>query len=95
MINVPFKLFNFILFAAFCAYKKNRKQWFDIDVLSAQVRKKCVDLGKFPVTMNTDENLMVAVPDPDLEIGGVGGGSSRPLDKIGGAPPQIFGVSLV
>ena len=24
--------------------------------------------------MNTDENLMVAVPDPDLEIGGVGGG---------------------
>ena len=38
------------------------------------MRKKCVDLGKFPVTMNTDENLMVAVPDPDLEIGGVGGG---------------------
>ena len=24
--------------------------------------------------MNTDENLMVAVADPDLEIGGVGGG---------------------
>ena len=47
--------------------------------------------------MNTDENLMVTVPDPDLEIGGVGGGgSSRPLDKIGGAPPpQIFGLSLV
>ena len=41
--------------------------------------------------MNTDENLMVAVPDPDLEIGGVGGGgSSRPLDKIGGAPPPNF-----
>ena len=41
--------------------------------------------------MNTDENLMVAVPDPDLEIGGVGGGggSSRPLDKIGGAPPKL------
>ena len=34
---------------------------------------------------------MVAVPDPDLEIGGVGGGgSSRPLDKIGGAPPPNF-----
>ena len=40
--------------------------------------------------MNTDENLMVAVPDPDLEIGGVGGGgSSRPLDKIGGAHPKL------
>ena len=40
--------------------------------------------------MSTDENLMVAVPDPDLEIGGVGGGgSSRPLDKIGGAPPKF------
>ena len=36
--------------------------------------------------MNTDENLMVAVADPDLEIGGVGGGgggSTSPLDKIG------------
>ena len=44
--------------------------------------------------MNTDENLMVAVPDPDLEIGGVGGGSSRPLDKIGGAPPPKFSASV-
>ena len=50
--------------------------------------------------MNTDENLMVAVPDPDLEIGGVGGGgSSRPLDKIGGAPPppnfrRQFGLKI-
>ena len=48
--------------------------------------------------MNTDENLMVAVPDPDLEIGGVGGGgSSRPLDKIGGAPPNFrrqFGLKI-
>ena len=62
------------------------------------MRKKCVDLGKFPVTMNTDENLMVAVPDPDLEIGGVGGGgSSRPLDKIGAPPPNFrrqFGLKI-
>ena len=48
--------------------------------------------------MNTDENLMVAVPDPDLEIGGVGGGgSSRPLDKIGAPPPNFrrqFGLKI-
>ena len=41
--------------------------------------------------MNTDENLMVAVPDPDLEIGGVGGGI---IHKIGGAPPPKFSASV-
>ena len=62
----------------FVLIKKTRKQWFDIDILSAQLRKKCVHLRKFSVTINTDEKLMVAVLDPDLEIrderwGGGGG----------------------
>ena len=44
--------------------------------------------------MNTDENLMVAVPDPDLEIGGVGGGI---IHKIGAPPPNFrrqFGLKI-
>ena len=30
------------------------------------------------------------MPDPDLEIRGGGGGSSRPLDKGGRSPPKHF-----
>ena len=48
------------------------------------MRKKCVHLRKFSVTINTDEKLMVAVLDPDLEIRDErwGGGAVTPSMKI-------------
>ena len=76
----------------FALIKETRKRWFDIDVLSAQVKKKCIDFWE--IFCHHHQHLLRKTDGCNAGSGpwDKRGRSSRLLDKVGegGGAPQIF-----